>query len=307
MLTEKFKVSVIIPTYNRSQNLKYTLASLLRQDIGISDFEIVVADDGSADDTFQVVKKFENILNLRYVYQEDKGYRPASARNLGIKVASGNVCLFIDSGIIVKSDCLREHVRMHQKRDKKLAVIGYTYGYTQHGETEEDLMNLVDPDDAEASIARLIEKGKFLDIRERIYQKYNDRIDQLNAPWTLFWGGHLSVKRESLLEVGLFDENYDGNWGCEDNDLGYKLLYAGHALCFCREAAVLHLPHGTNLDLKKREGFENCKYFHRKFQTPETQLFLDYYLQEITGHQVIDFHELLVKAGKTAGLEAEVG
>lgn len=296
--SDKYKISVIIPTYNRSKNLEYTINSLLNQTVDRSDFEIVVADDGSSDDTFQLFKKFSEVANIRYVYQEDKGYRPASVRNLGIKVASGTYCLFIDSGIIVKSDCLRVHIDLHERQADEVAVIGYTYGYTQHGETEEELLSLVDPFDADGSITRLVEKGRFLDIRERIYRKYNDNLAGLNATWSLFWGGHLSVKRSTLLEIGLFDENYDGNWGCEDNDLGYRLLLANRSLYFCREAAVLHLPHGTNLDLKKKEGYENCKFFHFKYQTLETQLFFDYYLQEITGHEVIDFHEMLLKSEK---------
>ena len=298
MPTDKYKISVIIPTYNRSKNLEYTIKSLLKQTLSGADFEIVVADDGSSDDTFEMLRQFNDVVNLRYVYQEDNGYRPASARNLGIKVATGTFCLFIDSGIIVKSDCLEAHLEAHRRQADEVAVIGYTYGYTQHGETEEELIGLVDPYDADGSMDRLVKRGRFLDIRERIYRKYGDDLSGLLATWSLFWGGHLSVKRSTLMEVGLFDEGYDGNWGCEDNDLGYRLLLAGRDLHFCREAAVLHLPHGTDLDLKRQEGYANCKYFHNKYHTAETQLFFDYYLQEITGHEVLDFHELILESEK---------
>ncbi|MBD0256605.1 MAG: glycosyltransferase, partial [Cytophagales bacterium] len=299
MLNEKFKLSVIIPTYNRCRNLEYTIRSLVDQNIAREDFEIIVADDGSDDDTFKMVKQFTDIVNFKYVYQVDDGYRPASARNLGITASEGNICLFIDSGIILKKDCLLQHINCHAEKQDDVAIIGYTYGYTQHGETEEELMNLVDPNDAEKSMATLVARKRFLDIREKIYRRYDDRLDGLHAAWSLFWGGHLSVKRKTLYEVGMFDENYDGNWGCEDNDLGYRLQRADCRLFFCRQAAVLHLPHGTNLDLKKKEGYTNCQYFHQKFQTDETKIFLDHYLREITGHEVIDFNEVVSKHRKS--------
>ena len=306
MFNNKFALSVVIPTYNRSEKLEYTIKSLLNQQCDKSAFEIVIADDGSCDDTFLMLKQYEHLVNIQYAYQVDAGYRSASARNLGIKIAQGNICLFVDSGIILKSDCIQQHIDFHRRQKREAAVIGYTYGYTQHGETEEELMRLVDPEDANGSIARLVAAGRFLDVREKIYRRYNDCVHLLHMPWTLFWGGHLSVHRKTLLEIGLFDEQYDGNWGCEDNDLGYRLQQANREIRFCREAAVLHLPHGSNQEQKETGGYENCKYLHQKFQTPETHLFLDYYLKEITGqrddHDVIDFDGLLINAPKAVGL-----
>jgi glycosyltransferase involved in cell wall biosynthesis len=297
MLKEIFLISVIIPTYNRSKGLEYTLKSLANQSMEKSDFEVVVVDDGSSDDTFKIAKRYENVMNIAYGYQTNKGYRPSSARNIGIRLAKGKICLFIDSGIIAKHDCLQKHIEYHRKANKEIAVIGYTYGYTQHGETDDELLGMVDPNDADKSIKILLEKGKFLDVREKIYRKYNDDLSELTVNWTLFWGGHLSVPTKSLHLVDGFDENYDGNWGCEDNDLGYRLQQEHLDLAFCREVQVLHLPHGSNLDLKKLEGYENCKYFHNKFQTAETELFLSYYLKEITGQEVIDFHDLIISTG----------
>nr|WP_295874840.1 glycosyltransferase [uncultured Chitinophaga sp.] len=300
MFSEKFAVSVIVPTYNRSQGMEYTIRSLIRQNIDKDSFEIVIADDGSTDNTFDVLKQYEDVANISYVYQRNQGYRPASARNLGIRAAKGKICLFIDSGIILKSDCLAKHIAFHASHGKDIAVIGYTYGYTQHGETEDELLSLVDVNDADKSIGTLFKEGKFKDVREKIYKKYNNRLDELDTSWTLFWGGHLSVPVNVLRRVGGFDENYDGNWGCEDNDLGYRILRDNTAIFLCKEAQVLHLPHGTNLDSKKEEGYTNCRYFHNKYQTPETRIFLDYYLKEITGHEVIDFNELFVNAKTTA-------
>jgi glycosyltransferase involved in cell wall biosynthesis len=94
-------VSVIIPTYNRSQLLSYTLDSLVQQDLPKDRFEVVVGDDGSSDDTRQVVGKYEALMNVKYAFQEDKGYRPGSARNKAISISEGDICLFIDSSVSI--------------------------------------------------------------------------------------------------------------------------------------------------------------------------------------------------------------
>ncbi|MCB0566506.1 MAG: glycosyltransferase [Phaeodactylibacter sp.] len=298
MLNDKFKISVIIPTYNRRQLLEYTLRSLANQNISKAEFEVIVVDDGSSDDTFQMVKTFENIINLKYAYRIDKGYRPGSARNLGIRLAEGAICVFVDSGIILKNDCIQHHIDVHEKYPEELAVIGYVYGYSI--ESENDLKTPIDPMEADKSIASLVEDGAVWDMREDIYRKYNDKIEGLIVPWTLFWSCHISVSTRSLFEVGLFDENYDGNWGTEDNDLGYRLHQAGKKITLCREAAVLHLPHEVDLDGRIRDGAKNSKYFHEKYQTPITQLYFDNYVRDLIGqcanNEVIDFHELITKA-----------
>lgn len=88
------KFSVIIPTYNRSNALERCLDSLVNQTF--KDFEVVVCDDGSVDDTVSVIKQFQNKLNLTYSYNENWG-GPAKPRNLGIHLAKGEYICFLDS------------------------------------------------------------------------------------------------------------------------------------------------------------------------------------------------------------------
>jgi glycosyltransferase involved in cell wall biosynthesis len=300
MLNDKFLFSVIIPTYNRSQLLASTLNSLVQQSLDKSAFEVVVIDDGSSDDTFQMVKTYEGVINFKYVYQIDKGYRPGSARNLGISVAEGTICVLIDSGIIIKSDCLQQHLDAHQAREKEVAVVGYVYGYS--AESDEHFRTPIDHNDADSSIEKLVAKGEIWDMREDIYRKYKDQIQDLNVPWTLFWSSHLSIRKKSLFEVGLFDEHYDGNWGTEDNDIGYRLHQAGKEIVLCRNAAALHLPHEMDMNTRVQNGYENCKYFHSKYQTDETKLYFEYYVKDLIGqcteNKAIDFHELISNAKK---------
>jgi len=86
--------SVIIPTYNRSFDLKRALTSLIYQLYKY--FEVLVCDDGSTDNTPEVVAAFSNDLNIEYIKIVNSG-RPAIPRNLGITQAKGKYIAFLDS------------------------------------------------------------------------------------------------------------------------------------------------------------------------------------------------------------------
>src|SRR5690606_38740256 len=130
----KYDVSVIIPTYNRAKLLGYTLDSLVSQNTNKDRFEVVVGDDGSSDETAQVVEAYRDSLNIKYTFQEDKGYRPASARNKAIRLAEGAICLFVDSSVILHPDCIDEHIRFHKSHVSPVSAIGYVYGFDHNEE-----------------------------------------------------------------------------------------------------------------------------------------------------------------------------
>ena len=86
--------SVIIPTYNRSFDLKRALTSLNHQ--SYKSFEVLICDDGSTDNTPEVVADFSKDLNIKYIKIPNSG-RPAIPRNLGITQAKGKYIAFLDS------------------------------------------------------------------------------------------------------------------------------------------------------------------------------------------------------------------
>lgn len=84
-------ISVIIPTYNRSQSLHRALQSVYRQTLMPG--EIIVVDDGSNDGTEQMLRN--EFPEVRYIYQQNRGV--SAARNRGIAAASGDWLAFLDS------------------------------------------------------------------------------------------------------------------------------------------------------------------------------------------------------------------
>ena len=85
------QVSVIIPTYNRAWVLEEAIDSVLAQDY--TEFELIVVDDGSTDQTFDVLESYRN--DIKVLSQKNKGV--SAARNRGIAEASGNFIAFLDS------------------------------------------------------------------------------------------------------------------------------------------------------------------------------------------------------------------
>jgi glycosyltransferase involved in cell wall biosynthesis len=263
------RCSVIIPTYNRADLLAYTLDSLVRQDLTRADFEVLVVDDGSADRTAELVEGYHDRLRLRYLFQPDRGWRVAQARNLGLAEATGEVCLFVDTGVLLHSGCLRAHLASHQPADEPLVVLGYVHGYGLEGDQADEFSRAVDPADPDASIAAF--GGRWPDIRESLYLRYADRIDGLPAPWILHWTCNVSTPTDRLRAIGGFDEQFR-SWGGEDIDLGYRLHLAGARFVLNRTASSIHYPHGANFAHNMDTARDNHRYMVAKFGTPVSRL-----------------------------------
>lgn len=98
--------SVLIPSYNRADEIHELLDSFTRLVFPADRYEIIIADDGSTDNTRSVVEQYQrrNALNIRYISQQNQG--PGAARNLAMEHAEGDFFVFIDSDVTVPRDWL---------------------------------------------------------------------------------------------------------------------------------------------------------------------------------------------------------
>lgn len=273
-IENQFKCSVIIPTYNRVELLRYTLSSIANQTLSKEEFEVIVVDDGSKDEPRCVIDEFQAKLNLRYFYQEDKGYRVAKARNIGIDAAIASICVFIDSGVVLGRECLEAHVSNHEVNDDERAVLGMVYGFNEDNEDHDEIMNIIDLENIDTTLNKLDTLGKYLDLREEFYAKYGESFNHLPAPWLMFWSGNASVKTKHLRSVRGFDESFVG-WGGEDVELGLRLHGAGLRFEVERNAKSVHYPHDKSYQANMRCAVKNYEYIHKKHNTPVTKLLPD--------------------------------
>ncbi len=128
------KVSVIIPTYNRAHLIGRAIESVLNQTF--HDFELIVIDDGSIDDTYEVIKEFQKKDNRIIYLKHDKNKGASAARNSGINVSRGEYISFVDSD----DEWLPEKLEIETKildHDKNLIICstGYKFINEKNGET----------------------------------------------------------------------------------------------------------------------------------------------------------------------------
>ena len=206
-------LSAILCTFNRAELLSRTLESILRQTLDQSNFELIVIDDGSTDETRKVVESFERRLPLRYAYQANAGL--ASARNHGIYRSQAPILLFLDDDDLCSPNLFEEHLKTHvQYPDNHFAVLGYV---------------ALDPNLAEKPVLHYVtEVGCYLFSYPNL--KHGDVLD-----YPYFWGGCSSCKRKFLIEYGVFNPVF--RFGCEDIELAYRLsknnlkvVYNAHAV-----------------------------------------------------------------------------
>jgi glycosyltransferase involved in cell wall biosynthesis len=270
-MIEELLCSVIIPTYNRAELLGYTLESLTGQDMPVRSFEVLVVDDGSSDATPEVVARFEPRLTLRYFTQPDEGYRVAKARNVGIGHARSDLCVFLDSGVLAHSGCIRAHVDRHARHVGPVAVCGYVHGLSFDDHNAEAIRAIADPTNADDAVTALSSVPDWQDPRERFYAKYSDEFGDLPAPWVVYWTCNASARTGQLRAVGMFDEAYR-SWGGEDVDLGYRLHRAGARILLDRAATSVHWPHAKNHSDNTRSVMANYQYLASLYDDPATRL-----------------------------------
>ncbi len=111
-------ITVIIPTYNRAGRLKFAMKSVLNQTY--TNFELIIVDDGSKDNTKEVIETF-NDNRIKYIWQEHSGL-PAVARNTGLKNANGEYIAFLDSDDIWFHNKLKRQIEIITQKKKVLLI-----------------------------------------------------------------------------------------------------------------------------------------------------------------------------------------
>jgi glycosyltransferase involved in cell wall biosynthesis len=250
------EITVVIPTRDRAELLAASLGSLVAQSLETERFEVVVVDDGSADETRGVCSAYASRLALRSLHVAPKGI--AVAKNLGLFAARAPIVLFFDDDDVADPQLLSKHLATHRSHPANdLAVLGRT---TWHASLEvTPLMRYVTDVGCYLFAYPHLDDGDVLDYRH-------------------FWGGRSSCKRAFLLEHGIFDQDFV--FGCEDVELGYRL--ARHGLKVVYDAAALsHMARPLDFAAfcarRERQGRSQF-HFARKHPCAEVQAYC-----EVTG------------------------
>lgn len=252
------QVSVVIPTHNRAEILKCCIGALFEQKgIVNGEFEVVVVDDGSRDETKETVEGLmkDAPANLRYFYQKNQGQ--GVARNTGVAHADGKIIIFIGDDIFVQSDFVAEHVRMHHRHPGgNEAVLGLTLWH---------------PEIRVNSFMEFLTNGSQVLGRFGGHQFAYEKLEgKKMADFNFFYTSNISLKRSLLLKFP-FDTDFSA-YGWEDIELGYRLQKdAGLKLYYHKEAMGYHYHELTidSLAPRMRAIGRAAHLIHRKY--PELQ------------------------------------
>lgn len=232
-------IGVIISTYNNPAWLEKTLWSYMAQRRKAD--EIIIADDGSHDDTRQMIERYQTVLPLRHVWHEDKGFRKTKILNEALRVATADYLIFTDQDCVARPDFIATHQRYAQE------------GFILSGgyfKLPMDISKALTQDDIHSGRAFSLEwlrrQGLGLSfkctklIQRRWFASLMNHITPTHATWN---GMNSSGWRKDILAVNGFDERMQ--YGGEDREMGERLFNMGiRAKQIRYSAIILHLDHG---------------------------------------------------------------
>lgn len=250
------RIALVVTTYNRPDALAAVLEGCLAQTD--ADFEVIVADDGSTQETAVLVAGYaaRAPFAIRHVWQEDLGFRAAAIRNRALATTQADYIVFIDGDCVPPPYFVARHRRLAEHgwflsgnrlmltqafseqvlRDKLPIHLWRTYDWLRARRC--------------GQIERLLPLLRLPDLGWR---------KRLPRRWQGAKTCNLSAWREDLLLVNGLDESYSG-WGLEDSDLVIRLLRAGIYNKSARFAApVFHLWHRENDRSRLTENYRRLQ------------------------------------------------
>jgi GT2 family glycosyltransferase len=201
-LPESPRVSVVICTYNGGSTLEQCLRSLLA--LNYPDYEVIVVDDGSTDDTASILARFPN---MRAIQQENRGL--STARNVGLNAATGSIIAYTDADCFADSEWLTQLI--YQLQRSGAAAVGGP--------------NLT-PEDGRLAACVAASPG------QPSHVLVSDQIAE-HIP-----GCNMAFRREALEAINGFDPRY--RKAGDDVDICWRLQQAGHWITFAPGAFVWH-------------------------------------------------------------------
>lgn len=236
-------ISVIVTTYNREDALDAALRALGRQTD--QSFEIIVADDGSREETAHVIESWTSRLKvpLKHVRHEHRGFRGSEIRNRGIRASAGDLCIFLDGDCLAGEDFIAAHRRLAEPGwfvtgNRILLSRELTEEVLARGErAEEWCIFTLTGQRLRGGVNRLL---------PTVHLPLGPLRKLQSSQWKGAQTCNLAVARSDLDRIDGFDCAYTG-WGLEDSDLVVRLLRAGVRRKDGRFATgVLHLWHPQN-------------------------------------------------------------
>jgi len=253
------QISIILSTYNQPSWLEKVLQGYEFQTF--KDFEILIADDGSKDETRLLIENYKkkSKLKITHIWHEDNGFQKTIILNKSIISSKSDYLLFSDGDCIPRSDFVEKHI---SEREKEYFLSG---GYFKLPLNISEIISLDDIKNQNCfDINWLKKNGLNSSIKNYKLTARGCTEKLLNklTPTKATWNGHNSSGwKKDILNVNGFDERMQ--YGGEDRELGERMLNLGIRSKQLRYSAVcVHLDH--NRGYVKQEMIEKNNIIRKK-------------------------------------------
>jgi len=237
------KLSLIIAVYNKPENLRLVLAGYACQ--SFTDFEIIVADDGSGPEVKRTVEEVQRELpqELTHLWHEDRGWRKNAMLNNAIRSARGEQLVFIDGDCIPGRDFMLDH---WNEREPNKVLLGRRVETSERWSRALTLQKIQSGEFERYGLQEWLDglRGRSLRVEDgiRIRSRLLRKILLRNVHGML--GSNFSATKKDLEAVNGFDEEYAGPGCGEDSDIQYRLSLIGVTGKSLRNLAIqYHIYH----------------------------------------------------------------
>ncbi|MFG1485247.1 glycosyltransferase family A protein [Halobacteriovorax sp. RZ-1] len=208
-------VSVIIPTYNRAMFLARAIDSVLRQ--SFQDFELIVIDDGSTDNSKQTVESYSD-SRIKYFFQENRGV--SAARNLGVKKSSGKYIAFLDSDDEWKEDKLEKQLSLLDSSKHRLCHTGELWLRDGEVVKQKKAHQKVGGDMFIRSLKNCVISPSSVLLERTLFEEMNG----FNESFIVCEDYDLWLKITSLYEIAFLEEAFVIKHAGHDDQLSFKFF-----------------------------------------------------------------------------------
>ena len=218
------KISVIVPIYNRLEHFRALFICLLRQNRQID--ELIITDDGSSQQILDYIADLipKASFKIKYIYQEDKGFRKTRALNNGVINSEGELLVFCDQDLIFGE----EYIEYMEKNIKKGCFL-LCRPISVNEEEKDIILKKIELSNKYEELLKDLPKNYLESVNKTLKTDRKRRILnilKLSKRGIKLVGMSYAVMKSDYLKVNGYDENYNG-WGEEDDDFGNRLYVAG--------------------------------------------------------------------------------
>ena len=219
------RLSLVIATYNRAEQLMVTLGSVAMQSAEAETWECIVVDNNSKDDTRKRVEAFQskhNTLNIRYIFEPNQGL--SHARNAGIKASRGDIVAFIDDDERIVEDFITAYIELFDQHPDAMAAGGEII--------------------AEYPTGRPRWMSRYTERPIANPMSFGDRV-RLFPSGRIPGGGNMAMRRRLFDSVGMFNTSLGRTGkrllGGEESDLFERIVKHEYRVYYAPRAVMYHI------------------------------------------------------------------